>query len=137
MASKDCGHSAALSTGATMDGLTDLAPIACTLDGGSFKARMAWIADLNSRALKAVRRDDLRLELDYALPALADVQQLIAQEQACCAFLLFDLTEGEEVVTLAITAPEIARDAAESLFGLFQETVLQTAACGCTGGCGA
>ncbi|MCW3847904.1 hypothetical protein OF829_11695 [Sphingomonas sp. LB-2] len=117
--------------------MTDMAPIACTLDGGSFKTRMAWIADLNARVLKAVRRNDLRLELDYAPSALADVRLMVAQEQECCAFLNFELTEGEDVATLAITAPETARDAAEALFGPFQGKTLQATDCGCTGGCGA
>ncbi len=120
-----------------MSGMTDGAPIACTLDGGSFKSRMTWIADLNTRALKTVRRDDLRLELAYAPSALADVRQMIAQEQACCAFLSFDLTEGADALTLTITAPEAARDAAELVFGPFQQKTPTVAACGCVGGCGA
>lgn len=120
-----------------MAGMTDAVPIACTLDGVGFKARMARIADLNTRALGAVRRGDLHLELDYAPSALADVQSLAAQEQQCCAFLTFEVTERSDAVTLAITAPEGARDAADLLFASFQERGAQSAACGCTSGCGA
>lgn len=120
-----------------MNEITEAPPIACTLDGGGLKARMAWIADLNARALKESRHDDLRLELDYAPSALADVRKMIAQEQECCAFLSFDVTEGPDLITLAITAPETAREAAGLLFGPFQQKTPQKAACGCTAGCGA
>lgn len=111
-------------------------PIVCTLDGDGFSERMAWIADLNARALKKARRQDLRLELDYAPSAIADVRQMIAQEQACCAFLSFDLVEEREVLRLIITAPGAARDAAQTLFGPFQDKTAQPAACGCAGRCG-
>ncbi|AZI37678.1 hypothetical protein NT2_06_02180 [Caenibius tardaugens NBRC 16725] len=120
-----------------MDQVTGAVPIACTLDRGGLEARMTWIADLNTRALKAARRGDLQLELDYAPAALADVRQMMAQEQQCCAFLSFDIAERENMVTLAITAPEGARDAAEQLFASFQEKAGQSAACGCASGCGA
>lgn len=116
---------------------TEAAPIACMLDSGSFEQRRVWIAALNTRALKTARRDDLRLELEYAPEGIADVRQMIAQEQECCTFLTFDLTERPDAVKLAITAPEAARDAAELVFGPFQEKTPQSAACGCTGGCGA
>ncbi|GAA4477871.1 hypothetical protein [Gluconacetobacter asukensis] len=119
-----------------MDTATDQAPIACMLDGDSYRQRMVWIADLNARALKAARRDDLRLTLDYAPSAIADIRRLIAQEQACCAFLSFDLKNRPDTLTLVVTAPEAARDAAETIFAMFQEKTPQPAPCGCAGNCG-
>lgn len=116
---------------------TDADPIACRLDGGNFKERMVWIAGLNAHALKSARRDDLRLELEYNPSAVGDVRQMIAQEQECCAFLSFNLIELSNVVKLTITAQEAAREAAEAVFGPFQEKTPQPAACGCTSGCGA
>jgi hypothetical protein len=98
---------------------------------------MKWIAEFNTRALKSARRDDLRLALEYAPSAIAEVRQMIAQEQECCAFLCFDLVEQPEALKLVITAPESAREAANMLFGPFQEKTPQPAACGCTAGCGA
>jgi hypothetical protein len=112
-------------------------PIVCTLDGGGFRDRMVWIADLNARSLRKARWNDLRLELDYAPSAIADVRQMIAQEQACCAFLSFDLVAERRALRLTITAPETARDAAGTVFGLFQEKTAQPAGCGCISGCGA
>lgn len=42
------------------------APIACTLQPGDYRKRLAWIAELARDGLVGVSRDDLRLELKYA-----------------------------------------------------------------------
>ncbi|MBL6613635.1 MAG: hypothetical protein ISP45_06475 [Reyranella sp.] len=112
-------------------------PIACTLDVGSFKARLTWIADLNAKALTTSRRGDLALILEYRPEALEDVRQLVRGEQACCAFLDFSLDECADKVILTITAPEAARDAADMLFEQFmaRSTPPEASVCGCTSGC--
>ncbi|GBQ26510.1 hypothetical protein HLH34_10845 [Gluconacetobacter azotocaptans] len=117
----------------------DITPIACTLDAGSLKERLAWIADLNRRALLASHRDDLRLTLTYDPSTGDDVRRMVAGEQSCCAFLLFDVTERTDAVTVTITAPEDARAAAEALFEPFarRSADAAVAACGCRAGCGA
>lgn len=115
-------------------------PIACTLDAGNLKDRLDWIAGLNARALLESRRDDLTLVLDYDRDAIGDVRRMMAGEQACCAFLGFDLAEADGLVRLTITAPEDAREAAEALFEPFASRGGEAQAakpCGCTGGCGA
>jgi hypothetical protein len=78
----------------------EAAPIACMLDAGDFKKRIAWIADLNRRALVGSRRDDLRLELTYAPHAIQDVRELVRREQHCCAFLDFDLRQDDDAIRL-------------------------------------
>ncbi len=93
--------------------------IACTLGAGDFKARVAWIADLNATALREHQRDDLVLSLVYAPEARDQVRQLVAQEQACCAFLAFELREDADASRLTITAPEAAREAAEMVLEPF------------------
>jgi hypothetical protein len=112
-------------------------PIACTLDRSSFKARLAWIAALNARALTTSRRGDLALTLEYRRESLDDVRELIRGEQACCAFLDFSFDERSDKLVLTITAPEAARDAADMLFGQFEArgTPAEPSACGCTSGC--
>ena len=40
-------------------------PIACTLQGAGYRERLAWIEELARDGLRAVTRDDLRLELRY------------------------------------------------------------------------
>lgn len=112
-------------------------PIACTLDIGSFKARLAWISDLNARALTTSRRSDLALTLEYRREALDDVRKLVRGEQACCAFLDFRLDERGDKLILTVTAPEAARVAADMLFEQFEArgTPVEASACGCTSGC--
>jgi hypothetical protein len=97
----------------------DEAPIACTLQGGDYKARLAWIAELAREGLLNVNREDLRLELRYARGVADRVREMIRQEQQCCAFLDFNLAEIEEGVRLTITAPERARSVADALFEQF------------------
>lgn len=121
-----------------MDGTSsEAAPIACTLEVGDFKQRLAWIANLNRDALLGSRRDDLRLELTYAPHALKDVREMTRREQQCCAFLNFDLLVGDDAIRLVVTAPEEAREAAELVFEPFQSKSLvsEAATCGCTSGC--
>jgi hypothetical protein len=121
-----------------MDGTSsEAAPIACTLEGGDFKDRLAWIANLNRGALLGSRQDDLRLELTYAPHALHDVREMMRREQQCCAFLNFDLLVGDDVIRLVVTAPEEAREAAGLVFEPFQskEPITSSTSCGCNSGC--
>jgi hypothetical protein len=94
-------------------------PIACTLAPGDFNGRLAWIAELTRDALREHRRDDLVLQLTYASEAAHRVCELVRREQACCAFLTFDLREEPDHVRLSITAPEEARAAVDTLFQQF------------------
>ena len=47
------------------------------------------------------------------------VREMVRKEQQCCAFLNFELSEIDEGVRLAITAPERAREVADALFEQF------------------
>lgn len=107
-------------------------PIACLLTGQDFKARLAWIADLNRRSLKEIRRHELQLTLTYDTQALADVEEMVAREQACCPFLSFAIRPDVSGVHLSITAPEEAREIADSVFDPFTGAT-QTAGCSCCG----
>ena len=105
--------------GSCTNGQSWRAPIACTLQPRSYQERLAWLARLARDGLLGMSRDDLRLELRYA-PGVADqVREMVAKEQACCAFLNFELSESGEDVRLTITAPERARDVADALFEQF------------------
>jgi hypothetical protein len=94
-------------------------PIACTLQPGSYQERLAWIAALAREGLRGVSREDLRLELRYAPDVAARVREMVGKEQECCGFLTFELTETHDDVRLTITAPERARDVADTLFEPF------------------
>jgi hypothetical protein len=94
-------------------------PIGCTLAPGDYYARLASIAELTRDALLAFERRGFVLELRYALEAAGRVREMVLKEQACCAFLTFDLQETPREIRLTIRAPEDARGAIALLFGQF------------------
>jgi hypothetical protein len=98
------------------------APIACTLQPGDYRDRLASIAELARDGLLNVSRDDLHLELNYAPHVVDRVREMVGKEQSCCAFLDFELAETDAGVRLSITAPERARDVADALFEQFVPT---------------
>jgi hypothetical protein len=95
-------------------------PIACTLGAGDFRTRLAWIAELNDLSLRDHHQDDLRLELVYAPEAREQVRDMVRREQACCAFLSFQVVEEPGDLRVVISAPEAAREAARTLFEPFR-----------------
>lgn len=99
--------------------IASTAPIACTLGAGEYADRLEWIATLNRSALRFHRQDGLALRLDYAPAAAAQVRELVAQEQECCAFLAFHVKERPDALALTITAPAAAADALDALFAPF------------------
>lgn len=101
--------------------------IACTLGSGELKHRIAGIRDLSCRHLLSSRREPLALHLTYPAAALAEVEDLVAKEADCCAFLDFDLQAGD-IVQLTITAPVSAASAADELFAHFAPELARTVA---------
>ena len=97
----------------------DQQPIACTLTAGDLRDRLAWIAALNRDALRGYDRADLTLRLRYAPDVVQQVRKLMRQEQACCAFLTFEMHEEPDAVTLTIKAPEEAQTTVDALFEAF------------------
>ena len=97
----------------------DQQPFACTLTAGDLRDRWAWIATLNRDALRGYDQADLTLRLRYAPQAVQQVRELMRQEQACCAFLTFEMQEEPNAVTLTIKAPEEGRSAVNALFEAF------------------
>jgi hypothetical protein len=83
------------------------APIACTLDGPDRAVRSREWAALRGARTSEVRtattltttwrRDDI---------AQAELARLVAAERECCAFLSFELTTGDDSVTLVTGFPE-------------------------------
>ena len=102
-----------------MDMTTESQPIACTLAGPDFRERLAWIATLTRDALRSYDRDNLVLNLRYAPGAASRVREMMRKEQACCAFLTFEMHEYPDEVRLTIRAPKDARASADALFEPF------------------
>lgn len=97
----------------------DTAPIACTLTAEDLQDRRAWIAALARDARRSHERHDLVLDLRYAPEAAGRVREMVRREQACCAFLAFELCEEPQEIRLTIRAPGSARMAIEALFATF------------------
>lgn len=90
--------------------------IACHLSAAGYQDRVAWIAELNSSALRDYRRDGRRIELTYDASAAERVGEFVRRERLCCPFLDFSLELHKDVVTLQIEAPHDVADAADALF---------------------
>jgi len=91
-----------------------------------FKERVASIRDLATRHLLSSHRQPLALRLTYAAAALPEVEELVAKESDCCAFLDFEIRTGEQI-ELIITAPESAALAADELFAHFVSELAKVA----------
>lgn len=94
-------------------------PIACTLNRDELAARLDWIGRLGRQALLGYTQNGLVLELRYRSSSADLVRKMVSQEEQCCAFLSFALSEAPEELRLTITAPPEARDAAGFLFEQF------------------
>ena len=92
--------------------------MACTLDAAGLKERLASIRELARDALLGFEREGLVLSLRYEAAAAERVRKMVAGEEHCCAFLSFQVEEGD-VITVTVAAPEAARDAAGELFAQF------------------
>lgn len=109
--------------------------IACTLDGAALQRRLAWIRRVTDRHLLSHRLDGTVLRLTYRGAALSDLEQIVAQERDCCAFMRYSLERLPDAVMLTIDAPRGAGTDARWLFEQFQPSEqLRVSGKGC--GCG-
>lgn len=98
---------------------SETTPISCTLSGKNLQERLLAIAELMRDSLQRFERRGLILDLTFVGTAAERVREMVRKEQDCCAFLKFDLREGQTDVRLTITVPEKAREAADILFEQF------------------
>jgi len=96
-------------------------PIACTLDPAEMPRRGDEIRSLGRDGLEAVERGrrhaTLRFRPDPEIRAR--VEDIVAAESRCCAFLDFTLAHDDGATVLTIAAPEGAEPAVQSLTDLF------------------
>jgi hypothetical protein len=96
-----------------------LKPIACSLDGRDYAARIASNTALARRSLLSAERRGLTLHLTYRNDAEHDVRAMVQAESRCCAFLGFEVEPTIDGIKVTITAPERAADTADDLFAQF------------------
>lgn len=80
-------------------------PIACTLTPDARGDREALIARINRRWLRGHEQQRFTLTLTYDRAAAESVHELVRLERRCCAFLRFDVREGDDAIVLRIDAP--------------------------------
>ena len=115
---------------------TTPAALACSLDTDSLSSRLARIALLAQRHLRAEHQDGRTLHLSYASEAGPELQSILALERQCCPFLVFDLKEHGAGIELSILAPSMD-DFAASLYEHFRGNAVTTPTRVCAGsGCG-
>lgn len=115
-----CGPACACST-ASAEGPAakpEEAAIACTLDAGALPDRLAdWRTLLDGVRSRAATTDGaLRVEFGDDV-RVADVAELVAAEQHCCAFFSFAITVDQDGVGLEVRTPAGADNIVASLFG--------------------
>jgi MerR family copper efflux transcriptional regulator len=107
----------ALAAALEAGGLSDDAPIACTLSAAGMEAQLAAWRDLLTGVTDREPVDDgLRLTFAPATDA-TDVARLAAAEQGCCAFLRFALTIDGRGLGLEVRTREDAQEVLTALFG--------------------
>lgn len=106
--------------------------------------REASIAQLTATSLLSHRIEGCTAHFLYRHEAKQAVEQLVQQEQACCAFPSFEMRQSSDGIALTITAPPEAKSDAETLFAQLlpsQKTRVDTAvanearSCGCVSSC--
>ena len=91
-------------------------PIACTLEAGDLKERVASIRELARDALLGFEREGMILSLRDRTSAAERVREMVNQEEHCCAFLRFSVLETPNPIAVTTTSPEAAADAAWWMF---------------------
>lgn len=111
-------------------------PVTCALPPGDFDQRLAWIAALNRTALLRTHRDGRRLILTYGRSQAGLVHEMVDRERQCCGFLSFEVTKGQDSVTLVIEAPKEVADVLDTVFAPFLAGTPEDGGCTCCGPAG-
>lgn len=87
-------------------------PIACSLSPNELRDRSEGWQSLSDRALLDVSQEAGRVTATYrAEKGIADrLTELIEAEKECCPFLNFEMTNREEIVSVAVTYPPDTED---------------------------
>jgi len=96
-------------------------PIACSLGAGELERRLAAIAEIGRGSLISRQLDGGRHLLRFGADAATRrrLEEIVAAEMACCAFLDLSLTEGGGELHLSIVAPGDGQAVADGLAAAF------------------
>lgn len=96
-------------------------PIACSLAADALEARLDRIRAIGSRSLLQAEAGGAAQVLRFRrdAPTRRALEQIVAAERRCCAFLRLDLLEEDDELVLRIAAPEGGADVAAALAAAF------------------
>ena len=99
-------------------------PIACSLSGADYAARVEELKALGGDGLVSVAQAPGRVVLRFRPEAdiRKRVEAAAAAESECCAFLDFRVEHGAEATTLTITAPNGGAEVVREFAALFSGT---------------
>ena len=97
--------------------MTEEIPAACSLDTGALEERLAAIAEIGADCLVSRQVEDGRHLLRFRADAATRkrLEEIVAAEAECCAFLDLSLDEQGGELMLSIAAPPEARVLASGL----------------------
>jgi hypothetical protein len=95
------------------------AAVACLLDGKAYRMRVTRIQALMDQALISRERVETSLRLRFRLDADIEtrLKELVALEQECCPFLVFELARRPDAIVLTISGPESVAALLDDAFG--------------------
>src|SRR3546814_8289104 len=91
---------------------------------------------LNRTALLCTQREDRRLLLTYDRSQAGLVHEMVDRERQCCGFLSFQVTTGQDGVTLVIEAPKEVANVLAPVFAPFLAGTSEDGGCTCCGPAG-
>src|SRR5829696_3186318 len=104
------------------DGMPEELPIACSLDAVDMSKRLATMSALGRSSLieaeQGVRHAVLRFHPGAETAERLD--EIVAAEAECCAFLSMDVREESDALQLTIAAPEGAEQLVDEIVGAFR-----------------
>jgi hypothetical protein len=100
----------------------DEAPIACSLSAGEYQLRLAAIEEIGRRAFVAadVRPDGATLSFRNSRAVHASLAAIVRAESECCPFLILEVGERHDLLTLSITGARAALPIVRDLVQRFQ-----------------
>lgn len=101
--------------------MTEGTPAACSLDTGALEERLAAIAEIGADCLISRQVEDGCHRLRFRADATTRerLEEIVAAEAECCAFLDLSLDQKGGELTLSIAAPPDARALASGLAARF------------------
>jgi hypothetical protein len=99
--------------------MTTPLPIACTLDAAALRDRRAELEAIGAEGLVAARFEGGGARLRFRPSVAERLEDVVAAERECCAWLGLDLSRADGELELTLTAPPDAEPALREFAAAF------------------